>query len=80
MDKKTLINAENELKDFLERHTHLAELQEEIEKLKQSCGDDPLQSTVMIFEVMKQCLLQDLIPALGDLDAEVNKLKETFEK
>jgi hypothetical protein len=80
MDDKTLVNAESELKDFLEKHPHLAGLQDEIEKLKQSCGNDPLQSTIMIFEVMKECLEQDLIPSLNRLNSDVDKLKKILEK
>jgi hypothetical protein len=76
MDNKALANAKSELSDFLQEHPHLAPLQDEIEQLKKSCDNDPLLSTIMIFEVIKECLKDDLIPSLQDLASKLDELRK----
>ena len=80
MDKKTLVNAKSEFSDFIQEHPHLAALQDEIEQLKLSCDNDPLLSSVLIFEASQECLKDELIPSLKDLDSKLESLRRAIEQ
>jgi hypothetical protein len=80
MDDSALLKAQKELDNFLSENPHLTELQNEIDNLKSQCGDDPLVSTVLIFEVIKESLREELIPSLKELAQKIDDLKRVTNK
>ncbi len=80
MDDSALLKAQKELDDFLLENPHLRELQNEIDNLKSQCGDDPLVSTILIFEVIKESLREELIPSLKELGQKIDDLKRVTTK
>jgi len=67
MDKKALEAAQKELEDFLNEHPQLRGLQNDIDRMLEQVGDDPLKRLRVLSELIRQCLEEELKPNLEKL-------------